>query len=176
MESTLVGRRSVVTIAVRFHAPMDRFVFGMTSFVLVVMGGLFYGLLRAGFAAGAVFVVAIVVFAYVYTPKSFHLDADALRIARPAGAVVVPFASVSEVEPLDRFLGLSLKVPPGGNSGLFGLYGTFWKRDLGKFRMYGRSATGAVLLRTSEGRIVVTPDRRAAFIAAIRERIQEHSQ
>ena len=148
----------------------------MTSFVLVVMGGVFYGLLRAGFAAGAVFVVAIVVFAYVYTPKSFHLDANALRIARPAGAVVVPFASVSEVEPLDRFLGLSLKVPPGGNSGLFGLYGTFWKRDLGKYRMYGRSATGAVLLKTSQGSIVVTPDRRDAFVAALRERIQEHSQ
>ncbi len=132
--------------------------------------------LRVGLAAAAVFVAAIVVFAYVYTPKSFHLDADALRIARPAGAVVVPLASVSEVEPLDRFLGLSLKAPPGGNSGLFGLYGTFWKRDLGKYQMYGRSATGAVLLRTSHGSIVVTPDRRDAFIAAVREHIQKHSQ
>ena len=160
----------------------------MTSFVLVVMGGVLGGVfklmargpsnvwLQAGLVAGAVLVVAIVVFAYVYTPKSFHLDADALRIARPAGVVVVPFASVSEVEPLDRFLGLSLKAPPGGNSGLFGLYGTFWKRDLGKYRLYGRSATGGVLLKTSKGSIVVTPDRRDAFIAALRERIQEHSQ
>jgi hypothetical protein len=42
--------------------------------------------------------------------------------------------------------------------------------------MYGRSATGAVLLRTTEGSIVVTPDRRDLFIAAIREHIQQHSQ
>ena len=176
MESTLDGRRRAVTIAVRFHAPMDKFVFGMTSFVLLAMGGVFFSLLRVGFAVGGVLVAAIVFFAYVYTPKSFHLDADALRITRPAGEIVVPFASVLEVEPLDRFLGFSLKAPPGGNSGLFGLYGTFWKRDLGKYRLYGRSATGAVLLTTSEGRIVVTPDRRDAFIAAIRERIQELSQ
>ncbi len=156
---------------------MDKFVFGMTSFVLLAMGGVLYSLLLIGFAAvGTVLVAAIVFFAYVYTPKSFHLDADALRIVRPVGAVVVPLASVSEVEPLDRFLGLSLKALPGGNSGLFGLYGTFWKRDLGKYRMYGRSATGAVLLRTTGGSIVVTPDCRDAFIVAIRERIKRHSQ
>ncbi len=156
---------------------MDEFVLGITSFVLLAMGGVLYSLLLIGFAAlGAVLLAAIVFSAYLYAPKSFYLDADALRIAGPAGAVVIPLASVSEVEPLDRFLGLSLKAPPGGNSGLLGLYGTFWKRDLGKYRMYGRSATGAVLLRTTEGSIVVTPDRRDLFIAAIRERIQQHSQ
>ena len=176
VEAVLIEGRAVVAITVHFHARMDPFVLGMTSFVLFLMGGVFYASLLAGLGAGGVLVAAIVFFAYVYTLKSFRIDAETLRIARPAGAIIVPLACVSEVEPLDRFLGLSFKAPPGGNSGLFGIYGTFWKRGLGKFRMYGRSATGAVLLRTSEGSIVVTPDRRDAFIAAIRERIHEHSQ
>lgn len=54
-----------------------------------------------------------------------------------------------------------------------GLYspndGTFYLLDLGKYPMYGRAAYRAVLLQTTRGKIVVTPESRDAFVAELLE-------
>ena len=142
---------------------MDGFVFWMTFCILVLFGFIEFAILtaaapRAGAAivnvalvAATIFIVGIAVYAYVYTPKAFHLGEGVLRIERPAGDVTIPLPSVSEVKPLDVFLGLTLKALPGGNSGLFGIYGAFYRTDLGKFQMYSRRANQTVLLVTTQG-------------------------
>ncbi len=166
-----------------YRARMDGFVFWMTFCILVVFGFIVLAMLTAvasrpgativnvTLVAATIFIVGIAVFAYVYTPKAFQLSEGVLRIERPAGEVAIPLASVSEVKPLDVFLGLTLKAPPGGNSGLFGIYGTFYRRELGKFQMYSRRANQTVLLVTTDGNVVVAPERRDAFIAAVRQEI-----
>ena len=128
-------------------------------------------IVNVALVAATIFIVGIAVYAYVYTPKAFHLGGGVLRIERPAGDVTIPLASVSEVKPVDVFLGLTLKAPPGGNSGLFGIYGMFYRRELGKFQMYSRRANQTVLLVTTDGSLVVAPERRDAFIAAVRQEI-----
>lgn len=162
---------------------MDGFVFWMTFCILVLFGFIVFAILtaaatRAGdtianiaFVAATIFIVGIAVYAYVYTPKAFHLGEGVLRIERAAGDVTIPLPSVSEVKPLDVFLGLTLKAPPGGNSGLFGIYGTFYRTDLGKFQMYSRRANQTVLLVTTHGTVVVAPERRDEFIASVRQEI-----
>ena len=166
-----------------YPARMDGFVFWMTTSVLVVLGFIVFGILTAaatraggtilnvGLVAATIFIVGIAVYAYIYTPKAFHLGEGVLRIERPAGDVTIPLASVSEVKPLDVFLGLSLKAPPGGNSGLFGIYGTFYRKDIGKYQLYGRAANQTVLLVTTHGTVVVAPERRDEFIASVRQEI-----
>jgi len=156
---------------------MDGFVFWMTFFILVLFGVIVSAaatrpggtVVSVAFVAAAILIVVIAVYAYIYTPKAFHLRDGVLRIERPASDVTIPLASIAEVEPLDVFLGLTLKAPPGGNSGLFGIYGTFYRTDLGKFRMYSRRASHTVLLVTSDGNVVVGPDRRDEFIASLRQ-------
>ena len=156
---------------------MDGFVFWMTFCILVLFGFIVVAMLTAvttrvgativnlALVAAAIFVVGVAVFAYVYTPKAFQLGGGVLRIERPAGEVAIPLDSVSDVKPLDVFLGLTLKAPPGGNSGLFGIYGTFYRTDLGKFQMDSRRASQTVLLVTNHG------TRRDEFIATVRQEI-----
>ncbi len=163
-----------------YRAQMDGFVFWMTLSILVLFGVIVSAMLsvvavRAGstmlnvaLVSAMIFIVGIAVYAYVYTPKAFHVGDGVLRIERPASDVTIPLASVTEVEALDVFLGLTLKALPGGNSGLFGIYGTFYRTELGKFRMYSRRANHTVLLVTSRGNVVVGPDRRDEFIASVR--------
>lgn len=83
--------------------------------------------------------------------------------------MTIPLSSISEVAPLDVFLGLSLKAPPGGNGGLCGIYGTFYRRVIGRYQMYGRVASGAVLLETASGKVVLTPEHRDASMTALRK-------
>jgi len=156
---------------------MDGFVFWMTLFILALFGFTVFAILaaaatRAGdtivnvaLVAATIFFVGIGVYAYACTPKAFHLGDGVLRIERAAGDVTIPLASLSEVKPLDVFLGLTLKAPPGGNSGLFGIYGTFYRTDLGKFQMDSRRASQTVLLVTNHG------TRRDEFIATVRQEI-----
>lgn len=159
---------------------MDGFVFWMTSCFLVLFGFIVFAMLTAAatraagtilnlaLAVATIFTAGITVVAYVYTPRAFHLGDGVIRIERPASDVTIPLASVSEVKPLDVFLGLTLKALPGGNSGLFGIYGTFYRTELGKFQMYSRRANQTVLLVTSDGNVVVAPERRDEFIASVR--------
>jgi len=162
---------------------MDGFVFWMTVAILALFAFVVFAtataaakrpggiLLMVGVVAATIFVVAIGVYAYAYAPKAFHLQDGELRIERVAGDVRIPLAVVSDVKPLDLFLGLSLKAPPGGNSGLFGIYGTFYRSQIGKFQMYSRRASRTVLLETDEGAVVVGPENRDEFIASVRRGI-----
>ena len=160
---------------------MDGFVTWMTLCILVLFGFIVFAMLtsavtRAGgtilnvaLVSATIFIVGITIYAYVYTPKAFHLGEGVLRIERSAGDVTIPLASISEVKSLDVFLGLTLKAPPGANSGLFGIYGTFYRTELGKFQMYSRRANQTVLLVTTTGNVVVAPERRDEFIASVRQ-------
>lgn len=163
-----------------YRAPMDGFVLSMTVVILVLFAGIIGAMLitaatgaggavlNVALVAGTVFIMAIAVYAYAYAPTAYRVDDDELRIERPAGDVIVALASISDVTPLDPFLGWSLKALPGGNSGLFGIYGTFYRRDIGKFQMYARRAGKTVLVATRDGAMVVGPERRDEFIARVR--------
>ncbi len=162
-----------------YRARVDGFVVGLSVCVVAALGSVMTVAMMAalrrpaspiaslGLVGAALAIAAILIFAWVYTPRAFRLDGGNLRIERPAGDVTIPLVTITEVVPLDVFLGLSWKAPPGGNSGLFGIYGTFYRRDIGKFQLYGRAASRAVLLETSGGKVVVTPEHREAFMADI---------
>ena len=164
----------------RYRARIDSFVSSLTALVLALLSitllAMFSQAARLGetmpgrlaLGGAVLLVLAIVVFSYRYAPKSYRIDADAVVIVRPASELRIPRAAIVRVTPLDRFLGLSLKIPPGGNSGLFGIYGTFYRRDLGKFRMYARAATNGVVLETHDGSVVIAPEPRDRFVAELR--------
>jgi len=114
--------------------------------------------------------VAITAVAYLYTPTAIVMMDDGLRIERPIGAVILSYAVVRSVQSNDEWLGTSFKRPPGGNSGFFGIWGAFSSQTLGDYSMYGTKARGAVVIRTTDGTIVVTPDERDRFTRALLSR------
>lgn len=165
-----------------YGASMDAFVGGLTLGLGILLGGAAAGLGWAGLAlplggyrlllgAGALICAAILVGAWAWSPRSFRIADDAIIVDRAIGDVRVPLADVRSVEASDAWLGLSVKKLPGGNSGLFGIYGRFHTAELGDYDMYGRRAGNTVILHLSEGTVVLTPDEPARFAAEVQAKL-----
>jgi hypothetical protein len=109
---------------------------------------------------------------WALAPRSASVTGDAVRIERRwASPRDIPLASVRTVERLaPPSCGRWWKV--NGTAGAFGVaYGTFRSKALGRFQLYAWRPDNCVLLETSEGRVVLTPDDPERFAAEVRARI-----
>lgn len=113
-------------------------------------------------AAAAVVQIAIfagiVLVAWLYSTQGYSVRDGALVIHRPWKPVTIPLSeirSVQLVSPQDTFSGLRVF----GVGGLFGYYGTFFMPNLGGFvRFYLRNRENPILLETTGGRLLLSPD------------------
>ena len=167
-----------------FGSTPDAFVAGLTAVLLAIFAALGWVVFRymlgspwAPLQISGVFMLLVMVgilgYSWATSPNGFRVDRSNLAILRPAGAIEIPLRSIHGVRLVDGMLGLSMKTWPGGNSGLFGIYGTFTNKELGKFQMYGRRGSGAVVIDTDQGPIALmpSPDQRQRLAQAIQQRI-----
>ncbi len=156
-----------------YGASTDWYVWSLTAGLAVMLVGVAvllgvacwfipYWSVRIPLGLSIVLCLSILVGTYLYSPRAYRIEKSAVVIERPIGDVSIPFTSVRSVTPMDECLGGSWKTL--GNSGLFGIYGRFYNKTLGHFRMYAQRTGAAVLLRTDREPIVVTPDDRERFI------------
>jgi len=100
----------------------------------------------------------IVLVTWLYSTQGYSVRDGALVIHRPWKPVKIPLSeirSVQLVSPQDTFSGLRVL----GVGGLFGYYGTFFLPRLGGFvRFYLRNRENPILLETTGGRLLVSPD------------------
>jgi Bacterial PH domain len=166
-----------------YRASADLFVNGLTAGLVVILavvvislGAAFAAipntLVRAIMAFGILICVAIPVGAYLWGPRGYELTATSLVVHRPIGDVDIPLSTMRGARLIDRFMGLSLKTFPGGNSGLFGMYGTFYNSELGHFHMYSQRASKLVVIETTGRPIVISPDDRDRFVSDLQERLR----
>ena len=165
-----------------YKAPYDGFVRAVTVGITAILLIVIFALLRAGLGAagttqramlgvGVLGCLAILIGAWAYAPTGYALDGGSLIIRRPAGDVSVALDEIREVRVDSSWLGASMKPFPGGNSGLFGLYGSFRNSKLGDFKMYGRRARGAVVMRLPDDEvIVITPEEPEKVVREIEKR------
>lgn len=106
---------------------------------------------------------------YWWSPRAYSIDDDAVRIERAAGPVVVPVASIREVRELPSQERMRRVF---GSGGLFGYFGTFRSARLGTVSLYATSSHGRVLIVTSGGPVVLTPEPASGFIEALRARLE----
>lgn len=111
--------------------------------------------------------VAIFVLSALYAPRGYDVSDDAVRVRRWAGVLVIPMGAVQGIERLSSSAAIDDAVRTLGVGGLFGYFGRFRGRTLGAFRMYATRSSGLVLLRTTTGRIVLTPGSPERFVAAV---------
>jgi len=165
-----------------YRITADSFVFGLTAGVggllVAIALGFAVGIylipvltVRLTFAFAAALCLGIPLVAYLYSPREYALTDQDLIVRRPVGDLLIPLRSITSVRTTDKWLGFSVKTFPGGNSGLFGMYGTFYNSELGRFRMYAQRASNAVILDTADEPILVTPDERDAFVDDVEHRI-----
>lgn len=170
-----------------YRMSRDSFVMSVTGFLLALFGALVVSAMLAfntaprGITVLALILViavcsAIAAVAYLYTPNRIALTEKVMRIERPIGPVELRYDTIRGVRVSDEWFGTSLKRPPGGNSGFFGIWGSFRSRTLGSYTIYGTKARGAVVITTTEGTIVVTPDDRERFAEELRTLAQAKSE
>lgn len=119
-----------------------------------------------GVIASAVLTLLVVGLGFAYSPRGYEAAGGVLRVKRIAGDVVFPLNRLRyvRVATSEDFAGC---VRLWGSGGLFGYYGTFWSRALGRSEWYVTDRSKAVLIADADRVIVVSPDDREAFLAAV---------
>lgn len=133
----------------------------------VACGGLALAVLAAHSVVIGFIAVPLILLAYAYSPRGYDVAGRAIRVRRLIGDVEIPLEGVREVRAADKddFRGC---VKLCGNGGLFGYYGLFRPRKLGKSRWYITDRSKAVVLITDARTAVFSPDDIAGFIETIR--------
>lgn len=104
------------------------------------------------------FLLSIVVFAYLFSPKSYELTNSAFIIVRPINSKKIELKDVSLVRLLESSE-LSGVVRTFGVGGLFGYYGKFYASKIGSMMFYTTQNKNFILIETKQGKkIIVTPD------------------
>jgi hypothetical protein len=110
--------------------------------------------------------VAVIALAYAYSPRSFEISDGTFRVKRLVGDIEFPLTSlrfVRDANPAD-FRGC---VRLWGSGGLFGYYGLFWSKALGKSRWYVTDRSKAVVVTDGSQTVLVSPEDHDGFVAAI---------
>lgn len=102
----------------------------------------------------------IVLVTWLYSPRGYSVRDGALVIHRAWKPVIIPLEEIRKVQvlsPEDVSPWGTLRV--FGVGGLFGYYGTFFLPRLGGFvRLYLRNRENPILIETTGGRLLVSPD------------------
>jgi hypothetical protein len=153
------------------HDRMTQIISGSVVVVLVVLPLI---VMRSGAVAVvlALVSVAVIALAYAYSPRSFEISDGTFRVKRLVGDVVFPLTSlrfVRDANPAD-FRGI---VRLWGSGGLFGYYGLFWSKALGKSKWYLTDRSKAVVVTDGNQTVLVSPEDRDGFVAAMQRADEE---
>lgn len=151
-----------------FGAKQDRLARIVTAGVmLVLLPSLLIAMHNAAMAAAVALALAVVIgLAYAYSPRDFEIRDDEFHIKRLIGDVVIPLTQLRFVRDATRadFRGC---VRLWGSGGLFGYYGLFWSKALGKSRWYVTDRSKAIVVTDGSQTVLVSPEDRDGFVAAI---------
>ncbi len=101
-------------------------------------------------------------------PRKLRLEEQTLLIETPSRLIQVSIADAT-IRPLDTQEIHHLELL-ASNGGFVAGSGGFDSKRLGEFDLYASDFANALFIQSLEGRVVVTPDRRADFLEAVRKR------
>lgn len=111
-------------------------------------------------------ILSAFVLAYVYRPVSYTISKEQLFINRLAGDIVIPKASIKQVDVIDKDV-VDGAFRTFGVGGLFGYFGKFSNARFGSMTWYVRRMDKLVLLTTDTEKILLSPDDVEGFVAAL---------
>lgn len=150
-----------------------------TALVIVIVGSSVVLLGVAGFRQpsagmsalfGGIAIAMILLFVVLgaMVTLGYELTDAQVIVRRPIRSISVPFSRIADVRPIE----LHRVIRVFGVGGFFGAWGWFSSAELSWFRAYVTRRRGLVCLRLTDGApIVLSPDRAAEFVAALRERL-----
>ena len=113
----------------------------------------------------------IVYLAWIYAPFAIGIKQGELHILRRVGPVALKLDEIAEVKAFDKLCdeaGWVLRT--WGSGGAWGIYGHFWSKKWGHFKMHVTKDSDYVSLELQNGKkIVISPDQREDFINNIKK-------
>lgn len=108
----------------------------------------------------------VICLTYAYSPRGYACEGPSITVKRLVGDVVIPLQGLREARAAtkDDFRGC-LRL--WGSGGLFGYFGTFRTRKLGKSTWYVTNRRNAVVVVTDSRTALFSPDDVNGFLAAI---------
>jgi hypothetical protein len=136
----------------------------ISSLVVVV---LLVSFITTRSALVGVILLCILVLTYLYSPQSYEVSDGTILIKRLIGTVRVPLDSIRELRTgnADDFLACTRLWASGG---LFGYFGLFKTRKLGKCKWYMTNRRNSVIIVASAMTAVISPNTVPGFLAAVR--------
>ncbi len=104
-----------------------------------------------------------------FVVRGYLVGEHELTIIRLGWRNRIPFADIVSAEADPSAMNGSLRV--FGSGGLFGFFGWFWNRRLGRYRAYCTDLSHSVVVQLREGHIVLSPDDPAQFVAELQARL-----
>ncbi|NIP60607.1 MAG: hypothetical protein GWM92_05235 [Gemmatimonadetes bacterium] len=104
--------------------------------------------------------------------RGFGLGEDGLTVRRLLFPPCIPLTEIERVRTAPDAPAATFHL--WALNGFYGLHGTFWNRELGRFRIYVTNPDNLVEIVTREGRhVYVSPDDREAFLARLEELLRD---
>lgn len=107
---------------------------------------------------------------WLFSPLSYQITEKKLKILRPFKNVEIDLSRITEIKRTDRE---SLKgtIRLFGSGGLYGFFGLFYKKGLGKFYAYCTNSSDLVLIKA--GRLfLISPSQTETFISFLKEKTE----
>ncbi|MBE6187896.1 MAG: hypothetical protein E7143_02085 [Rikenellaceae bacterium] len=108
----------------------------------------------AGLVVALPVLVGIMIFCEGYSPQRLEISESQITVLRRYDSITIPrsmIVSVVKLEPKD----MKRVYTDGGCAGLFGYFGGFRSKQLGRFKMYSTSMDNLYLLTLSDSRKIV---------------------
>lgn len=121
-------------------------------------------------SAVILFLPAVIVGCYLYSPYAYIITDNELIIKRRINSRHIPLEDIEDARLITNDL-LSGTIRTFGVGGLFGYYGEFYNRKIGRMKWYTTRRDNRVLIWTRDKKkIVVTPDD-VGFVTELRDRM-----
>ena len=103
-----------------------------------------------------------------YRPVRFEICSEGLRIVWRWRSLLIGCDEITEVVSVSKS-DLGFVIRTCGAGGLWGGFGRFWSRKMGRMLVYASRSDGLVCIRRGDDRpLIITPDSPEEFISSIR--------
>lgn len=146
-----------------FEAKLDRHVQMLTVLSIVILGGIYlFMMVNSRCISGGknlyfLFLILALLLPYIFAPRKFIVNSDGIGIKRIAGTVLIPWGSIKSVK---RHKNISFGkgvITIFGSQGLYGYFGLFRIKNIGKVYAYLTSIKDCVLIETKSKKYLLSP-------------------
>jgi Bacterial PH domain len=157
-----------------FAAPWGLRLIVTTSAVAMLLAGVVIALSRRLVGFGRIVAIGLIVALEVGMLSTailnYQINDDAIMVRQAWSEVEIPLQSLQSVDIRPHAMDKSRRT--NGNEGVFAISGRYSNEALGNYRAYVTDPSRTVVLRTSTGIVVLSPDRPEDFVTSVRARAQ----